>query len=244
MAVKIEKISAKSALKKSQVKGVDYVLDPYSACTNGCRYCDTNSSGYGDMWGDAVNLIKVNCAEVLKRELPNAERGVVRISSHADPYQPAEGRYKITRNCMEALVPYQFPVELFTKSPLILRDIDVLSQLETLEVGITITTDSDLVRRAFEPQASPIAVRINILKALHEVGINTCVKIDPVLPMNPERLAEKVRLYTDKVIINYSNSVSNKTLRLYKELGYTQWADKNFVKDVLERLKESLQGLI
>ncbi|MEO5357559.1 MAG: radical SAM protein [Nitrospirae bacterium YQR-1] len=244
MAAKIEKISAKSALKRSQLKGVDYFLNPYSACANGCRYCDTSSSGYGDTWGQGVNIIKVNCAEVLRRELPNAERGLVRISANADPYQPVEGRYKITRSCMEALLPYQFPVELFTKSPLILRDVDVLSRLESLEVGITITTDSDIVRRAFEPKASPIAVRINILKTLHEAGINTCVKIDPMLPMNPEKLAEKVRPYTNKVIINHSNSVSHKNLSLYKELGYSQWNDKNYVKDILERLKESLEGLI
>ena len=83
-------------------------------------------------------------------------RGHVMISSVTDPYQPMEEKYKLTRRCLEVLLPHQFSVDILTKSPLVLRDLDLLKKFKEMEVGITITTDDDEIRKIFEPNAPPI----------------------------------------------------------------------------------------
>jgi DNA repair photolyase len=163
------------------------------------------------------------------------------MSSVTDPYQPVEARYKVTRQCLEALLEYQYPVEILTKSPLILRDIDLLSRFDDIEVGMTITTENDRIRRAFEPKTAPIAVRVRTLKALHEKGIKTYVFIGPVLPMDPEELAAKIAPYTDSVLIDRMNYTS-KTVKVYRDLKLTRWLEKGYTDDIIKRLKNALGG--
>ncbi|MCG6553937.1 MAG: hypothetical protein L7F77_16560, partial [Candidatus Magnetominusculus sp. LBB02] len=148
-------------------------------------------------------------------------------------------RYKVTRQCLEALLEHQYPVEILTKSSLILRDIDLLSRFNDMEVGITIATDNDRIRRAFELRTSPIAVRIKTLKALKEKGIRTYVFIGPVLPMEPEELASKIVPYADYVLIDRMNYTS-KTMKVYRDLKLTQWLEKGFTDSIILRLKNAL----
>jgi len=82
------------------------------------------------------------------------------ISSVTDPYQPVENQYKLTRQCLEVLLAYQFPVSILTKSSLVLRDLDLIKRFKEMEVGITITTDNDKIREIFEPNAPSIETRI------------------------------------------------------------------------------------
>ena len=130
---------------------------------------------------------------------------------------------------------------VLTKSPLVLRDMDLIKRFEDIEVGITITTDDDAISKAFEPKAPPIAARINTLKALHDKGIKTYAFIGPVLPMNPEALLEKIIPHADSVIVDRMNYTS-KTLQIYQRMNLTKWLDKDFVEDIIERLKKGFAG--
>jgi DNA repair photolyase len=145
-------------------------------------------TGHIEPWGRFVD-VKMNAPELLMKQLKRAEKGNIIVSSVTDPYQPVEAQYLITRKCLETLRYFHFPVAILTKSPLVLRDLDIISKLDNVEVGITITTDNDRIRRLFEPNAPPIDSRIEALKKLHRAGIPTYAFIGPTLPMSPEKLA-------------------------------------------------------
>jgi DNA repair photolyase len=242
MEVVIKEMKARTVLSKSGIEGVDYCLNPYIGCFHGCSYCYATFmkrfSGHTEEWGSFVDA-KINAPEVLRKQLKRAKKGNVMISSVTDAYQPVESRYKITRQCLEVLLEYQYPVSILTKAPLVLRDIDLLKQFNDIEVGITVTTDDDRIRRLFAPQAPPISARIRTLKKLQESGIETYAFIGPVLPMDPERLAEKVRPYVNRVLIDRMNYLS-KTRRIYKAKKMTGWLDSDFTFTIVERLKKAL----
>lgn len=195
-------------------------------------------TGHTETWGRFVD-VKINAPEVLQRQLKRALKGSVILSSVTDAYQPIEAGYKLTRQCLEALLRYQFPVDILTKSPLVLRDMDLIKKFEDIEVGITITTDDDRIRKIFAPNAPPISARIKTLETLYENGITTYAFIGPLLPMNPEALVEKIRPYVNRVLIDRMNYVS-KTREIYNRNNLTQWLDKDFTDDIVQRLKRGL----
>jgi DNA repair photolyase len=161
------------------------------------------------------------------------------LSSVTDAYQPIEAECRITRQCLEVLLRHRFPVDILTKSPLALRDMDLFKKSADTEVGITITTDEEKIRRIFEPGAPAIEDRIKALREIHRHGIRTYVFIGPLLPMNPERLAESILRHADSVLIDRMNYVS-KTRDLYRKHGLTEWLVRDRVDDVIRRLKKSL----
>ena len=163
------------------------------------------------------------------------------ISSVTDAYQPIEARYKLTRKCLEILLKHQLPVDILTKSPLVLRDLDLIKEFKDIEVGITITTDNEKIRKVFEPKASSITSRINTVKKLHNNSINTYVFIGPVLPMNPEELSKKISPYVDSVIIDKMNYTS-KTINIYKRMNLNNWLEDGFVEDIIQRLENGFCG--
>lgn len=185
--------------------------------------------------------VKINAPEILQRQLKRMARGRVIISSVTDPYQPIEAKYRLTRQCLEVLLQRQFPVDILTKSPLALRDMYLIKKFQDIEVGLTITTDNEEVRKVFEPHAPSILARIDALKTLHENGIKTYAFIGPVLPMNPEALSRKIRPHVDSVIIDRMNYPS-KTLRIYKQMNLDKWLDKDFTDDIIQRLKDGFAG--
>ena len=149
--------------------------------------------------------------------------------------------YEITRKCLEELIPYQFSVDILTKSPLVLRDIDLLGQFKDIEVGITITTNDERTRKIFEPKAPPIEARIKTIKKLHKARIRTYVFIGPLLPMNPEIVCEKLADYVDYVFIDRMNYVT-KTLSLYKRYKLEKWLNSEFLNENIERLENGFKG--
>lgn len=163
------------------------------------------------------------------------------VSSVTDAYQPIEARYKLTRKCLEALLQYQFPVDILTKSPLVLRDLDLIKEFKDVEVGVTITTNDENIRKIFEPKAPSIAARINTLEKLHNNGINTYAFIGPVLPMNPEALLEKIISYADSIIIDRMNYTS-KTLKIYKHMNLSKWLEDDFIENIIRRLENGFDG--
>jgi DNA repair photolyase len=235
-------ILAKSVLSKSGIDTVSYCVNPYVGCAHGCSYCYASFmkryTGHHEPWGDFVD-IKVNAPVVLQRQVSRARPGTILLSTVTDPYQPAEKTYRVTRSCLEVLSASPFPVGILTKSPLVLRDVDLLKRLQDVEIGMTITTDDDRVRRVFEPRAPSIGERIQTLKTLHEQGLATYAFIGPVLPMKPETLARMIRPHVNRVLIDGMNYLS-KTSAIYTRKNMGQWLDPGFVEEVITRLKNAL----
>jgi len=238
MKLRISEIRARSVLSKSGIPGADYCVNPYVGCSHACRYCYASFmkrfTGHDEPWGSFVDA-KVNAAEVLARQLRRAKKGHVMLSSVTDAYQPLEVKYRLTRSCLEALLESGFPVSVLTKSPLVLRDIDLFRQFEDIEVGITISTNDEKMRKVFEPKASPIEARIRALEKLHAEGVRTYVFIGPLLPMDPERLAERIKPAAEYVYIDNMNYIK-KTISLYGRLGKREWLEKDFTEKVKSRL--------
>jgi len=244
MSLLIREIKAKSILTRSGISGVDYCVNPYVGCSHGCRYCYATFmkrySGHTEAWGSFVD-VKINAPEILQKQLKKARRGRVMISSVTDAYQPIESKYKLTRQCLEILLQYQFPVDILTKSPLVLRDTDLIKKFKDIEVGITITTHDEDISRVFEPNAPSILARMRALKTLHDNRIKTYAFIGPVLPMNPESLSKKINPHVDSIIIDRMNYTS-KTLKIYQRLNLSKWLEKGFIDDIIQRLKNGFAG--
>lgn len=235
----IREIFVKSILSKSQV--YDYALNPYVGCSHACRYCYAafmkRFTGHRERWGEFVD-VKINAPELLVQELRKKRMGRVWISGVCDPYQPLEKRYELTRRCIEVFLDKSWPVTVQTKSSLVLRDIEILEKMKDVEVGFSITTADEKIRKLFEPGASPIHKRISALDALHSKGIRTFVMIAPLLP-GTEGLVEKLSGKVDYVLIDRLNySYAN---RVYRE-NKLEWArEDSFFVQKGQELKEEFK---
>jgi DNA repair photolyase len=168
-------------------------LNPYAGCVHACVYCYARShyalAGHGEPGREFESriLVKTNFAEVLRRELgrPRWTFETVALGTVTDCYQPAEGRYRITRAALKALRDVANPLGMVTKSPLVLRDLDVLSALARVakvRVFFTITTvDLDLWRRLEPGTASPFK-RLEVMRRLNAAGVQAGVLLAPILP--------------------------------------------------------------
>jgi DNA repair photolyase len=201
----VKEVHPKSILSASQI--YPYVVNPYTGCQHGCTYCYARFmkrfTGHQEPWGQFVD-VKVDAPELLRREISRKKRATVWISGVCDPYQPLERKYQLTGQCLEILVQNGWPIVIQTRSPLVLRDLDLLRRAQDCEVGLSITTADDGIRRLFEPGAPPIGERLRALDELHAAGIRTYVMIAPILPEAedlPEALAGKV----DRVLLDRMN---------------------------------------
>jgi len=220
----VREIFAKSVLSKSQV--YDYAINPYVGCSHSCRYCYAafmrRFTGHKEKWGEFVD-IKINAPELLAKEMKRKRRGRVWVSGVCDPYQAAEKKYKLTRRCLEILLENQWPVTIQTKSSLVLRDIEILEKFKDIEVGFSITTADEKIRKLFEPGASPIEERIHALDVLHSRGIQTYAMIAPLLP-GADGLIEELSGKVDHVLIDRLNYFYAN--RIYTE-NHLEWAKED-----------------
>jgi DNA repair photolyase len=138
-------------------------------------------SKHAEPWGDFVD-VKINAPDLLKTEINKKKRGSIWVSGVCDPYQPLEAKYMLTRKCLEILKQYDWPVIIQTRSNLVTRDIDIIKEIKNIEVGFSITTVDDNIRKLFEPDAPSIEERLEALDELHSSGIKTFVMIAPILP--------------------------------------------------------------
>lgn len=205
MTLLVKEIFAKSILSKSKI--YPYVVNPYTGCQHGCSYCYARFmkrvTGHTEPWGEFVD-VKVNAAALLRQEITKKKRGKVWVSGVCDPYQPLEEKYRLTRQCLEILARNAWPVVIQTRSPLVLRDIDILTGARDFEVGFSVTTADDRIRTLFEPAAPPINDRIRALDELHRAGIRTYAMVAPVLP-GAEGLAALLKGKVDYVLIDRMN---------------------------------------
>jgi DNA repair photolyase len=181
-------------------------LNPYTGCAHRCTFCYVRAferradRPSDDRYGSTIR-VKVNVAEVLERELARRswERETVAIGAATDPYQPVEGRYRLTRSCLEALARARNPFSIITRGPMILRDVDVLQEAARradVSVNFSIPTLDEQVWRRTEPGTAPPRQRLRALRTLVEAGIRAGVGMAPILPGisdRPEQLAEVVR---------------------------------------------------
>ncbi|MEM2604010.1 MAG: radical SAM protein [Candidatus Korarchaeum sp.] len=200
----ISEIVAKSLLNRSAIG--DYCVNPYVGCSHGCVYCYASHyarrMGYSGEWGSYV-YVKVNAVDLLRREVARRRKGVVYISSLTDAYQPIESSYQLTRRLLEVLLARDWPVIVQTKSTLILRDLDIISSFSQAEVGLTIITLDESLRRKLEPHAPSISSRIDVLMDLKSEGITTFTFIGPIIPGTPPdeiiELVNEVKDYSDLI---------------------------------------------
>jgi DNA repair photolyase len=212
----VREIPAKAILSKSKIYA--YVINPYTGCQHGCSYCYARFmqrfSGRPEPWGQFVD-VKINAAELLAKEIEKKPIGRVWISGVCDPYQPLEARYNLTGACLEILFRHHWPVTVQTRSPLVVRDLDLFRTAVDLEVGFSIPTGDDKVRRLFEPGAPAIPARLKALEQLHSAGIRTFAMIAPLLPgaeLLPPLLSDRV----DSILIDRMN------------YHYADWAYKKY----------------
>lgn len=190
--MKITEINSKSALTPSGIYGWVYSLNPYTGCEHGCRYCYAPNilRVKRQEWGEYVK-VKRNLPIVLAQELKKKPPGLVGISSVTDPYQPIEEKFNITRYSLELLLKHKFPVSLITKSPLILRDVDLITQFEYSEVTLTVTTLDEKLCKILEPKAPEPSSRLDALNKLSNEGLNTYAFVGPLYPnLDPEDIPE------------------------------------------------------
>jgi DNA repair photolyase len=206
MGVEYREEPCRSALNRVKGMAFDWSLNPYMGCVHRCTFCYVRAFEQraerpsDDRYGTSIR-VKTNIAEVLRKELarPSWERESVAIGAATDPYQPAEGRYRLTRGCLQALAEFSNPFGLITRGPMIVRDIDVLVEAaKRAKVGITfsIPTLDEEVWRKTEPSTAHPRQRLRALKELVDAGIKVGVGMAPILPGisdRPEQLREVVK---------------------------------------------------
>jgi DNA repair photolyase len=206
MRVEYREEPCRSALNR--VEGMDFrwSLNPYMGCVHRCTFCYVRGFELradrpsDDRYGRSIR-VKTNVAEVLARELarPSWKRETVAVGAATDPYQPAEGRYRLTRGCIEAFALARNPFSIVTRGPLIVRDVDVLQEAAhraAVHVSVSLPTLDLAVWRRTEPGTAPPRQRLRALQRLVEAGIDAGVGMAPILPGisdDPAQLADVVR---------------------------------------------------
>ncbi len=221
-----------------------YYVNPYVGCMVGCAFCYVAERA--DMsraleglpalpWGRYVD-VKVNAADVLRRELRQYPPGLVRMSPIlTDPYQPLERRYRITRGCLEAMLEAGFTPCVLTRMALVADDAELLARFPRAAVGLSIPTDDDRVRVAFEPRADSIDERFSALERCHVLGVQTFCAVQPVLPMDVEALVDRVAPLVSAVRIDRMHQMA-RALPLYEAAGRLDAISDAFFDGTIPRL--------
>ena len=206
MRVEYREEPCRSALNRVRGMPFEWSLNPYMGCAHRCTFCYVRAfearadRPADDRYGRSIR-VKTNVADVLRRELARRswQRENVAIGAATDPYQPAEGRYRLTRACLVELAAASTPFSLITRGPMVWRDVDVLqeaSRLVNVSVNMSVPTLDDEVWRTTEPGTAPPRRRLELVHRLTEAGIDVSVAMAPILPGlsdRPEQLEEVVR---------------------------------------------------
>lgn len=206
--LKTAEIKTESYLTKSKLPDADYVINPYVGCPHKCIYCYAEFMkrfcGHTEEWGDFVD-VKICDKPINLSRIPSSS--TILVGSVTDAYNPLEKKYKITRSILQQLINWESRLEVLTKSDLVVRDIDLLSQIKNAAIGISINTVDDELRKNIEPFAPSVEKRINALKELHEAGIKTYLFMSPIFPRLTEwrELINAVLPYVDYICFENLN---------------------------------------
>lgn len=184
----IQEIQGKVLLSKNKYPsswfGCKYLFNIYRGCEHKCIYCDSRSLCYRIENFDVLN-VKINAPSLLEKELKSRKKkGTIGTGSMSDPYTLSEKKYTLTRKCLEIILKYHHPVHITTKSNLILRDLDIIAEINKIyaSVAMTITTSDDNLSKIIEPAAPLSSDRFKALGVLSSIGICTSITLMPVLP--------------------------------------------------------------
>jgi len=206
MQVEYREEPCRSALNRVRGMMFEWSLNPYTGCAHRCTFCYVRAferradRPSDERYGRSIR-VKVNVADVLARELarPSWERATVVLGAATDPYQPAEGRYRLTRACLEVFNAASNPFSIITRGPMIVRDVDVLREAASradVSVTFSIPTVDEEVWRRTEPSTAHPRQRLRALRELVDAGIDARVGMAPILPGlsdRPEQLEDVVR---------------------------------------------------
>ncbi len=245
MPPRIQEVLVRRIVQPSRIPGVDFVINPYSGCAFGCLYCYADFTRRfhpgPEPWGAYVD-VRVNAVERLYRELPRLpDESRILLSSVTDPYQPVERRYRLTRRILEVLLKRpDLRISLLTRSPLVTRDLDLFRRFgRRLEVGLTVPTDREEVRRILEPRAPALRHRLAALQSLARAGIRTYAFLGPLLPGDPQRLARLVAPFADQVLVDRLN-YAWKVRPLLRTHGWSFVEDPRWFRTSVEELRRIL----
>lgn len=232
----MEFIKAKTILSKvkygDEWYGVDYNMNLYRGCPHGCIYCDSRSNCYHIDNFD-VPRGKENAINILEKELSKNKRGIVGIGSMSDTYNPMEKTYEQTRNALKLIEKYNYGVSIDTKSDLILRDLDILKEINkknNVIIKFTITTPNDKLSKIIEPNVCVSSKRLEAIKTLNDNNIFTGIMLNPVLPFitdKEEDIKELVRLAHEHGA-KFIHTYMGMTLRENQRDYYYNKLDDNF----------------
>jgi len=223
----------KTILSKSSLYGIDYSINPYTGCEHGCRYCYATYmkkfSNHSEPWGQFVD-VKENVQKVLKKDLEKKDEGKILISSVTDPYQPLEEKYGKTRKILKILSKKGWETNLLTKSDLILRDLDMLTDFEDnkIHAGFTINFLKKRDRKIWEPNAPDIEKRIKALKKLSKEQVQTYVHTGPYFEgiTKLQNIVTKIEDFADELQIEPINLKNDKKILNIIERHYPELKEK------------------
>lgn len=177
-----KQINVNSVLNKIAIKDRlfigDYTVDPYQNCEFGCLYCDSSF--------DKTIYIKSNSAEILRNQLKNQEKGRIIVGSVHDPYQRIEMDFKLTRKILETIAESGFSCHILTKSDLVLRDLEILSEIDDCIVTMSIASLKDSVSDIFESNVPKPVKRLDVMEKLNNNGIKSGLAVIPIFPFISE----------------------------------------------------------
>lgn len=215
--------------------GMNYSMNPYQGCEHGCVYCYARNSH--EFWGYSAGLdferkilIKKRAPQLLEAKLSSKtwKAETIVLSGNTDCYQPAEQKFQITRACLEVFLKYRHPVGIITKNALILRDLDILTELtkeRLIAVNISVTTLSEATRRILEPRTVSIGKRLETIKILSEHNIPVNAMLAPIIPgINSHEILNLAKAVADHGALSFGFTV----VRLNGAIGqiFTDWIGK------------------
>lgn len=228
--------------------GFAWTCNPYLGCTYGCTYCYAaflpQNKKPVDEWGRWVSA-KTNAVELARKQAHKVSGAAVYMSSVTDPYQPVERGLLLTRGILEALLPHQPRLVIQTRGPLVVRDIDVLRAFDAVRVNVSVPTDSEMVRRRFEPKAPPLDRRWLALEELKAAGVPVGVCVTPTLPLeDPTAFADRLAALAPDVLVvqdfhdaggKFGADTGDEAVKLRDELRWGPDEYARFVETVAAR---------
>jgi DNA repair photolyase len=235
--------------------GFDWSCNPYVGCTFGCTYCyamflPQNRRPRED-WGRWVQA-KRNAVELAHKQAPKLAGQSVYLSSVTDPYLPAERSLFLTRGILEALAKHQPRLLVQTRGPLVVRDVDVLRRFDRLRVNVSIPTDSEEIRRSFEPKAPPLERRWQAAAELRAAGLAVGLCLTPLLPLaHPAGFADRVAAFRPEVLVvqefhdaggRFGADTGADARRLLASSSWSAGDYRTFVDRLRERVRSVYEG--
>lgn len=233
-ATQVQEMTSQTALTDftmgDRVSGAAWSLNPYVGCLHSCRYCYVPNTMHLERsrWGSYV-VVKHNLPTLLRKELEERPRLTVFVSTSTDPYQSIEQERRITRSCLLLLARHDWPVDILTRSPLVLRDLDVLRRFRELRVGLSVPTLDEEARRLLEPNAPPIRARLDALRRLSDAGLTTYANYAPAYPPTGGATARDIASTFQEAGVEWVNTSawryqSGYLAGMWDGLRRTQWA--------------------